>query len=237
VVDAAKKAKQALFQIASQILEVSPENLIAKDGRISMKGNPKASILLGDVAFRAYSRREGGELVFHGYHDPDSTIPDKKTGQGTISSTWSYFSQAAEVEVDTKTGEVRLLQIKSAHDVGRVINPLGAEGQIEGAVHQGIGYAFFEELRWQHGGRTMNPNLLNYKIPTTREMCRVEPLFIETDDPKGPFGAKGLGEPASVAVAPAIANAIENAIGCRIHQLPITPEKILLALRTSGKKE
>jgi putative selenate reductase molybdopterin-binding subunit len=237
VVDAAKKAKQALFQIASQILEVSPENLNAKDGRISIRGNPKASVLLGDVAFRAYSRREGGELVFHGYHDPDSTIPDKKTGQGTISSTWSYFSQAAEVEVDTKTGEVRLLQIKSAHDVGRVINPLGAEGQIEGAVHQGIGYAFFEELRWQHGGRTMNPNFLNYKIPTTREMCRVEPLFIETDDPKGPFGAKGLGEPASVAVAPAIANAIENAIGCRIHQLPITPEKILLALRTSGKKE
>lgn len=236
VVDAARKAKGALFSIASRILGVPPDQLDARNRLIHVKNNPEKHILLADVAFRAYSKREGGELVFHGYHDPDSTIPDKKTGQGTISSTWSYFAQAAEVEVDKMTGEVRLLGITSAHDVGRLINPIGAEGQVEGAVHQGIGYTFFEELRWQERGRTLNANLLNYEIATAEEMCRVVPIFIETDDPKGPFGAKGLGEPASVAVAPAIANAIENAIGCRIHQLPITADKILNALKNRGEE-
>jgi putative selenate reductase molybdopterin-binding subunit len=232
VIDAARKAKGSLFNIASKMLSVHPDQLGAKQRRIYVKDHPEKYILLTDVAFRAYSRREGGELVFHGYHDPDSTIPDKKSGQGTISSTWSYFAQAAEVEVDKMTGEVKLLGIKSAHDVGRLINPMGAEGQVEGAVHQGIGYTLFEELRWPERGRTMNANLLNYEIATAEEMCRVVPIFIETDDPKGPFGAKGLGEPASVAVAPAIANAIANAIGCRIHQLPITPDKILNALKS-----
>ena len=236
VIDAARKAKGSLFDIASRVLGVPPDRLDARNRNIYVKDEPEKSIRIGDVAFRAYSQREGGELVFHGYHDPDSTIPDKRTGQGSISSTWSYFAQAAEVEVDTMTGEIKLLCIKSAHDVGRLINPIGAEGQVEGAVHQGIGYAFFEELHWEGTGRTMNANLLNYRIATAEEMCSVTPIFVETDDPKGPFGAKGLGEPASVAVAPAIANAIENAIGRRMRQLPITPDKILKALENRGRE-
>jgi putative selenate reductase molybdopterin-binding subunit len=231
VIDAGRKAKAALFRIASGLLGAAPDELEARHRRIFVRKEPARSILLADAAFRAYSRREGGELVFHGYHDPDSTIPDRESGQGTISSTWSYFAQAAEVEVDTVTGEVRLLGIASAHDVGRIINPMGAEGQVEGAVHQGIGYSLFEELQWQEKGRTMNANLLGYRIATTEDMCRVAPLFVETDDPKGPYGAKGLGEPASVAVAPAIANAIENAVGCRMWHLPITPDRILEALK------
>jgi xanthine dehydrogenase molybdenum-binding subunit len=89
------------------------------------------------------------------------------------------------------TGEVKLLGIQSAHDVGRLINPMGAEGQVEGAVHQGIGYTFFEELRWPESGRTLNANLLNYQIATAEEMCRVVPIFIETDDPKGPSAPRG----------------------------------------------
>jgi xanthine dehydrogenase molybdenum-binding subunit len=128
-------------------------------------------------------------------------------------------------------GEVEILNLKSAHDVGRLINPIGAEGQVEGAGHQGIGYTFFEELQWKEGGRIKNPNLLNYRIPTAEEMCLIDPIFVETDDPEGPFGAKGLGEPASVPVAPAIGNAIANAIGVRIPDLPFTPEKILRAIR------
>lgn len=231
VLDAARKAKSALFHIAGGMLNVDPGDLAAKDRLIYVKSNPEKHMLIGDAAFKAYSQRQGGELVFHGYHDPDSTIPDKKTGRGTISATWSYFAQAVEVEVDKETGEVEILNLKSAHDVGRLINPIGAEGQVEGAAHQGIGYTFFEELQWKEGGRIKNPNLLNYRIPTAEEMCLIDPLFVETDDPEGPFGAKGLGEPASVPVAPAIGNAIANAIGVRIPDLPFTPEKILRAIR------
>ena len=230
VIDAAKKAKSALFHIAAEILDAGPDDLDVKNRKIYVKTNPLKHMLIGDAAFKTYSQRQGGELVFHGYHDPNSTIPDKKTGQGTISATWSYFAQAIEVEVDIETGEVEILNLKSAHDVGRLINPIGAEGQVEGAGHQGIGYAFSEELHWKEGGRIKNPNLLNYRIPTAEDMCLIDPIFVETDDPEGPFGAKGLGEPASVPVAPAIGNAILNAIGVRITDLPFTPEKILKAI-------
>lgn len=230
VVDAARRTKAALLKIAGEILDEEPENLFIEDRWICSRTNRDNRVMVGDAAFRAFSQREGGELVFHGYHDPDSTIPDKKTGRGTISATWSYFAQAIEVEVDRETGDVEIIDFKSAHDVGTLINPLGAEGQVEGASHQGIGYAFSEKLNWKHGGRIANPNLLNYRIPTPEQMCRVDPIFIETDDPKGPFGAKGLGEPASVPAAPAIGNAIENALGKRIGSLPFTPDKILKAI-------
>ncbi|MBW2207061.1 MAG: molybdopterin-dependent oxidoreductase [Deltaproteobacteria bacterium] len=230
VVDAARMAKAALLKIAGGILEEAPKNLTIEDRWICSRSNPQKRIMVGDAAFRAFSQREGGELVFHGYHDPDSTIPDKKTGRGTISATWSYFAQAIEVEVDRETGDVEIINFKSAHDVGTLINPLGAEGQVEGASHQGIGYAFSEKLNWKHGGRIANPNLLNYRIPTPEQMCTIDSIFIESDDPKGPFGAKGLGEPASVPAAPAIGNAIENALGVRIGSLPFTPDKILKAI-------
>ena len=230
VVDAARMAKAALLKIAGGILEEEPKNLTIEDRWICSRSNPRKRIMVGDAAFRAFSQREGGELVFHGYHDPDSTIPDKKTGRGTISATWSYFAQAVEVEVDRETGDVEIINFKSAHDVGTLINPLGAEGQVEGASAQGIGYAFSEKLNWKHGGRIINPNLLNYRIPTAEQMCPVDFIFIESDDPKGPFGAKGLGEPASVPAAPAIGNAIENAIGVRLESLPFTPDKILKAI-------
>ena len=230
VVDAARKTKTALLKIAGGLLDEDPGHLCIADRWIYSRKNPENRMLIGDAAFRAFSQREGGELVFQGYHDPDSTIPDRNTGQGSISATWSYFAQAVEVEVDRETGDVRIIDFKSAHDVGTLINPLGAEGQIEGASHQGIGYAFSERLDWSQGGRIANANLLNYRIPTTEDMCRVAPIFVETDDPKGPFGAKGLGEPASVPTAPAIANAIENAIGRRIRSLPFTPDKVLKAI-------
>ncbi len=230
VVDAARRTKAALLKIAGEILDEEPKDLFIEDRWICSRTNRNNRVMVGDAAFRAFSQREGGELVFHGYHDPDSTIPDKKTGRGTISATWSYFAQAIEVEVDRETGDVEIINFKSAHDVGTLINPLGAEGQVEGASHQGIGYAFSEKLNWKHGGRIANPNLLNYRIPTPEQMCRVDPIFIETDDPKGPFGAKGLGEPASVPAAPAIGNAIENALGKRIGSLPFTPDKILKAI-------
>lgn len=227
---AAAEAKSLLFRIAAEMLEAHVEDLEAREGRIYVRGSPGRNILLADAAFRAYATRGAGYIIFKGYHDPDSTIPDPVTGRGTIAPTWSYFAQAAEVEVDRTTGEVSVISIASAHDVGRLINPIGAEGQVEGAAAQGMGYALTEEMEWKQG-RTMNPNLLNYHIVPAADMPKIECIFVETDDPEGPFGAKGMGEPASVPVAPAIANAIEDAIGRRIFDLPIRPEKVLEALR------
>jgi CO/xanthine dehydrogenase Mo-binding subunit len=136
-----------------------------------------------------------------------------------------------EVEVDTETGDVKILRMVAAHDVGRVINPPGLRGQIYGALAQGVGYALYEELKSEKG-KIQNPDFRDYKIPRIQEMdFPIDLEFIETDDSFGPFGAKGVAEPGLVPTAPAIANAIYNAIGVRIRDLPITPDKVLAALK------
>ena len=125
---------------------------------------------------------------------------------------------------------MRILKLVAVHDVGRVLNPQTLEGQTYGALAQGLGYALYEEVRSEQG-RIQNPNFTDYKVPTAVELgIPIELAFVETDDPTGPFGAKGVGEPGLVPTAPAIANAIYDAIGVRIHDLPITPEKVLKAI-------
>jgi xanthine dehydrogenase molybdenum-binding subunit len=165
------------------------------------------------------------------FYDPPNERPDWDKGKGNMSATYAYGTQGAEVEVDTETGEVRILHMVAAHDVGKVLHPQALRGQMYGALAQGVGYALYEEVQSQEG-RIMNPNFRDYKIPTIHEMdFPIELDFIETDDRFGPFGAKGVGESGLVPTAPAIANAIYNAVGVRIRDLPITPEKILEALK------
>jgi CO/xanthine dehydrogenase Mo-binding subunit len=122
-----------------------------------------------------------------------------------------------------------------AHDLGTAINPMGAEGQLEGSVQMGLGYALSEEILWDKG-KILNPSFLDYEFPTALDMPEVKPVLIETDDPEGPFGAKECGEGTTTPVAPAITNAIYDAIGVRINDIPFTPEKILKALEKKGKK-
>jgi len=145
---------------------------------------------------------------------------------------WVFGTQIAEVEVDTETGEVKVLNVTAAHDVGRAINPMAVEGQLEGAIAQGVGMALSERLVYDHGV-VQNQQFADFKLPTTMDVPKVKTLLVETDDPNGPFGAKGVGEAGLVPTAAAIANAIYNAVGVRIRELPITPDKILAAL---GKK-
>ena len=137
-----------------------------------------------------------------------------------------------EVEVDTETGEIAVLRCVYAHDLGKLINPNAAEGQVEGGMQQGIGYALMENLVFDTDtGACLASDFLDYKIPTAVEMPRsIESIFIETDEPSGPFGAKSLSEQCVTVPAAAIANAVYNAIGVRITELPITPEKVLRAL-------
>jgi xanthine dehydrogenase molybdenum-binding subunit len=178
----------------------------------------------------------GGNLLVAGKFTPQGvTMVDPQTKFGNISCAYPFVAQAAEVEVNKKTGEVKVLHIAAAHDLGKVINPLLAEGQVYGAIAMGIGYALTEDLKIVNG-KVINDNFGKYRIMKADEMPKLDVMFVESNDPQGPYGAKGLGEPALTPTAAAIANAIYNAVGVRIKELPITPEKVLAALEEKKKK-
>ena len=204
------------------------------DGNIFLRNAPSEPWLcmeLGTLLRAIHFREKGAMLTVDVFYDPPNELPNWKTGVGNMSATYAYGAQGVEVEVDTETGEVKILHMVAAHDVGKVLNPQALKGQIYGALAQGVGYALYEQVLTQEG-RILNPNFNDYKIPTIHEMnFPIDLEFIETDDAFGPFGAKGVAEPGLVPTAPAIANAIYNAIGVRIYDLPITPEKIKKALK------
>jgi CO/xanthine dehydrogenase Mo-binding subunit len=138
-----------------------------------------------------------------------------------------------QVEVNTETGRVKVLKMWDAHDVGKAINPQSVQGQIEGSLFMGIGYTLWENLQFKDG-KVVNPNFANYRLARSLSTCPIDSILIETNDPQGPFGAKGMGEAALLPTAAAIANAIYDAIGVRIKELPITREKVLEALSKKG---
>jgi CO/xanthine dehydrogenase Mo-binding subunit len=142
-----------------------------------------------------------------------------------------YASQGVEVEVDTETGRVKIIKVVAVHDVGKAINPITCEGQIEGGVLMALSNAMFEELLFNEKGKILNSSLLDYKIPSALDMPEINSILVEEAHREGPYGAKGLGEMVAVPTAPAIANAIYDAVGIRIKDLPITPDKLLRALK------
>jgi CO/xanthine dehydrogenase Mo-binding subunit len=228
---ACQDAKKQLFEFASYLLEVSPEDLMAKNGTIYVKEDPQKSIPLAKAASEGFFNM-GTPIVGRGVNDdPWSSKPNPKTGIANLTSAYAFATHAAEVEVDTETGCVRILNMYCGHDVGKAINPLTTECQIEGGVvSMGIGYALTEKLIMDKGG-VENRNFTDYRILTMADIPNVKTILVETIDPRGPFGAKGVGEPAMIPTAAAIGNAIYNAIGVWIHELPITPEKIIEAIR------
>jgi CO/xanthine dehydrogenase Mo-binding subunit len=147
--------------------------------------------------------------------------------------TFAFGTQVAEVEVDAETGTVKVLRITAAHDLGRVVNRAMAEGQVEGSVVQGVGYALMENMVFKEG-TLLNDGFLDYKLPRVADVPNIETILIESEDPDGPFGAKGVGEPAIVPTAAAIANAIHNACGVRVRKIPILPEDLLKGLKEQG---
>jgi xanthine dehydrogenase molybdenum-binding subunit len=210
------------------------DRLELRDGALFPREAPDLPWARTDLGrlLRAVHFRPGGEVLSaEGFYDPPSELPDWERGVGNMSVTYAWGVQGAEVEVDEETGDVRLLRLVAAHDVGRVINPQTLAGQCHGALAQGVGYALYEEVISREG-RILNPSFCDYKIPTIHEMAfPVDLVFVETGDADGPFGAKGVGEPGLVPTAPAIANAVADAVGVRIRDLPMTPEKVLAALR------
>ncbi|HXK29081.1 MAG TPA: xanthine dehydrogenase family protein molybdopterin-binding subunit [Candidatus Binatia bacterium] len=234
VKNAATNVKQQLFQQAAEMLEANPEDLMSRDGRVFVKGAEGKSVTVADVARARLFRHNGAPIVGSGSFDADSVLPDN-TRFGNESGAYNYGVQAAEVHVDPETGKVRILNFVIASDCGTVIYPMGAEGQVEGGLAQGIGYALTEGLQFDEG-RPVNPNFSDYRIPSMRDMPPLQHAFADSYEPTGPFGAKGLGELNMDPTAAVINNAIFDAVGVRVKNLPITPEKILKALRDKEKK-
>jgi xanthine dehydrogenase molybdenum-binding subunit len=230
---AAGEAKKRLLEVAGNMLEASPDDLEVVEGIVRVKGSPDTSVTVAEVAQRT-------ESPFIQYTD-QGPAPTNLAEKGTIMGTSSMAPPSnpspvaagfVEVEVDTETGEVTVERVVYSHDLGRVINPQGAEGQVEGGFQQGMGYALMEEIQFDpDSGTCLTGCFLDYKIPTAVEMpTKIESIFVESNEPTGPFGAKSMSEACVVVPAPAIANAIYNATGARLTELPMTPEKVLAAL-------
>jgi CO/xanthine dehydrogenase Mo-binding subunit len=162
---------------------------------------------------------------------------DPETGQGKPFNTYVYATQIAEVEVDDETGEVQVLRIVAVHDCGTPINPMLVEGQIQGGISMGVGYALEEEILFDKEGKQINPNLTNYIMPISLDMPEIEVELVDNYDPTGPFGAKGAGEPTAVPTAACILNAIYDAVGVRITSLPATAEKVMMAILDKREQE
>jgi 4-hydroxybenzoyl-CoA reductase subunit alpha len=229
--EAAADAKRQLFGAAAKLLgRKIQDELDAKDGQIYVKRTGKG-VSVSEAALAYQSANSGAPVLGRGVYTPADPI-----AEGTVvSPTWSFGSQIIEVEVDKETGEVRVIDSATAHDCGRAINPMSVEGQLEGSMHMALGYALSEEVKFEEG-KVVNPSFVDYKMFSALDMPKVDSIVVETDDPHGPFGAKESGEGLTIPTAPAIANAIYDAVGVSIKDLPITPEKVLKALQEKSKK-
>ncbi|MFQ5775356.1 MAG: xanthine dehydrogenase family protein molybdopterin-binding subunit [Kiloniellaceae bacterium] len=232
---ASEAVRERLAARAAKAFDVEPGRIDMADSRVFVADRPDQTMAFKDlVAVCASEGVRRSELVM--FRAPFTDQLDPETGQGRVHPDYTFGAQAVEVSVDTETGEVRVLKSVGAHDVGQAINPQAVAGQIEGGTAQGQGYALSEEMIYQDG-QLMTPSFSEYLIPTAMDMPKVESIILESRSGLGPFGAKGIGEPAMTAVAPAIANAVADAIGVRLFDLPITPEKVVMALRQTEAPE
>jgi xanthine dehydrogenase molybdenum-binding subunit len=227
---AARALRGKLLALAASVMEEREEDLELADGLVRVKGHPERSMEYDRVVRAGHFREGGRTLAAEAFYDPPNEMLSKDL-RGNVSAAYGFAAQAALVEVSEATGQVQVLKVASAHDVGRALNPLAAEGQIHGGIHMGLGYALSEELRIEEG-RVINPQFMEYALLTASDMPDIVVHLIETVDVAGPFGAKGLGESGVIPVAAAVANAVKDAVGVRLTELPMTPERVFRALAT-----
>lgn len=229
---AAGQIRDQLRQAGAKALEARVEDLELNDQRLQVKGVPEKSLTFPQL-FRAIFGEPSGSLFGNHTLRTEGGV-DAKTGQGKGSSFWFYSAAGVEVEVDIETGKVRVLRVTTAVDVGNAIHPLQCDLQNEGSALAGLGSALFEEMRFDNG-QPINGTFLDYLLPSMLDHPgEFESVLVETPHPDGPFGAKGMGEAALPPIAPAIGNAVANALnGIRIRDLPIKPDKIVAALKTA----
>jgi CO/xanthine dehydrogenase Mo-binding subunit len=233
VTKAATAVREVLLDRAQKHFEEELHNLDLADGKVFVKGNPEQSLPLEDlIKMCAAEGLPLSNLAL--FTAPFTEGIDPETGQGRVFPDFTFGAQAVEVAVDTETGEIRVLKSAACHDVGRAINPAAVEGQIAGGSSQGMGYALMEEFVLEEG-RIKTPSLSEYLIPTAMDFPSTKVIILESGSGVGPFGAKGIGEPSLTPAPAAVANAVADAVGVRIFDLPLTPEKVLNALDQVGE--
>jgi CO/xanthine dehydrogenase Mo-binding subunit len=227
---AAAKVKAALCEIVASKLEADPEDLLARNGRVFVRGMEERGMTISEI-FLAKFGSLGTTLAAEAVCQPTAAHMDPETGQSEkCTEYWFPSATAVEVEVDTETGRVAVLQLISVGDTGTAINPRHCEQQLHCAAVMHLGLTLFEEMIFDEG-QLINGSLLDYQVGSIKDMPRsFRSVVVEVPHADGPFGAKGAGETGALTVAPAVANAVEDAVGVRIRNLPITPEKILRAL-------
>ncbi len=226
---AASRVKDQLFEIAGRRLGVPPTGLMAMEGRIFVAERPEVGMDWAEAARIAFS--EAGPLVGTGFYEPPRLGGSYKGAAVGTSPAYSFGTIVMEVAVDLETGKVKVLDCTDFHDSGQIVNPTTAHGQVHGAIVMSIGETLMEEVLFTEDGQVRNPNLHEYLIPTAMDTPRISSGFVDSYEPRGPFGAKELGEGATLPIMGALGNAIYDATGVRITELPITPEKILRGLK------
>jgi 4-hydroxybenzoyl-CoA reductase alpha subunit len=227
---AAVDAKRQLCEAVGRKLGVDPLTLTMEDHRVFVRNKPEIGMEYGDAIMAYQGQNDGKDIVGIGsyYHDVDKSI--YMTMHGNFAPSYSFSSGAAKVRVDEETGIVEIDDFIFAHDCGRPLNLRAVEGQVEGSVQMGLGYALYEECLLENG-KMLNPTFRDYRFPTALDMPQIQTIICGDPDPEGPFGGKECGEGSTAPVAPAIVNAISKATGLKFDSLPVTPEKIWRACK------
>lgn len=233
---AAEMIRDQILDVAAKTLEVSRDSLSLREGSVVCGEDPEKNTPIPKIARRAHFAPAGNTMFMAAnFYEPETQLLSGDF-KGNFSRAYAWGCHGVEVEVDTETGKVDIIRYIAAHDVGRAINPLLLKGQIYGAALMGVGYALTEEMIYDEG-RLLNPNFRDYKVLTAMDTLPVEPVIVEDPDRDGPYGAKGIGEPGLVPTAPAIANAVYDAVGIRLNRLPMKPERVLEAVfRQQGRE-
>ena len=228
---AGEEVKKQLLITASELLNLPEEKIDAANNKVFEKGNPDNFIPWEEAATAFFSKN--GPLTGRGHYSPPEGLGGKYKGAAVgTSPAFSFSASVCEVEVDMETGKVRIINFWDAHDCGTAINPMAVEGQVEGAVVMGMSETLLENEVFDSNGKMRNPDLHNYLIATSADVPTIKSVIVDSYEPAGPFGAKEVGEGATLPVLGAIANAVADAIGVRIFELPITPEKVLNAIKS-----
>src|SRR5262252_368611 len=229
VLKAAYEVRRHLANQAAEMLEAAPGDIELAGGCAFVRGAPDRGLTMASVVKGATGQGRPVQ-VLEKYDAPSAPTIDPATGRGKAFNDYTFGTYALEVEIDEETGRTRPTRLVSCFDAGRVIHRANAEGQLEGGAVQGLGYALMEEIALDHGV-SRNPHLVDYKIPTTLDAPSIQAVLLESGNGLGPFGAKGLGEPAMTPSIAAVANAVSRALGVRVTELPITAERVLAARR------
>jgi 4-hydroxybenzoyl-CoA reductase alpha subunit len=232
----ARDAKNQILDIVAKEFNLVREDLDIKAEKVINKKDGKVIMTFDKALELCYSFNYGKQIIGRGSYNPKTTPIDFRTGEGNVSGSYGFEAQVAEVEVNKETGQIKVLELWDAHDIGRAINPQSVESQIEGSLAMGLGYTFYEDMKFKNG-RVLNANYAGYRVPRSIGLPKMNTILVETDEPEGPFGAKGMGEAALLPTSAAIANAVEDAIGVRIKDLPLTPDKIIKALKEKEAAE